>query len=175
MSSSRRSRSFIVFAATFGILCLIWWLHHQLFQDFFKPDRPGIVLNFTLLGAVVTFTYPLQLFLKFGPGMVISFAAYAVAGALVYGLLAVLFAKGVRQLGGTYRPERRSKGGITATHLGIVSSSMALSVFFYKGGAIVIAVIISIGAIVADIVAQRMRKAATAAARRGNPGSLSLD
>jgi uncharacterized membrane protein len=142
---------FIVFVATFGILCSIWWLHHRLFLNFFKPDNVGIVLNFFLLGSVILFTYPLQLFLKFGPGMEISFVAYAVGGALVYGFTAVLFVKGVRQLGPMYGPARRAVGVRLATQICIVAASMFVALALAAQGLIVMGITISSGALIAGI------------------------
>jgi len=149
---------FAVFIGTFGVLCSIWWLHHRLFLEFFKPDNAGIVLNFFLLGAVAMFTYPLQLFMKFGTDNTITFAAYAVGGALVYGLCAALLIKGLVQLGPAHPPSRRAAGIMLATRLTIVALSMIAALTVSSQGAFVMALSITLGAIAAAIATRIQKK-----------------
>jgi uncharacterized membrane protein len=150
---------FAVFIATFAVLCSIWWLHHRLFRDFFKPDGAGVILNFALLAAVAMFTYPLQLFMRFGAGETISFAGYAVGGGLVYGLTSILLAKGLFQLGETVGTKRRAEGVILATRLAIIAASMIVALFFYSSGTDAMGLTIIVGVVVSTIVRIIQRKA----------------
>jgi uncharacterized membrane protein len=40
------ANAYLAFAASFGVICSIWWLHNRLFAYFFVPDAVSIVINF---------------------------------------------------------------------------------------------------------------------------------
>ena len=60
-------RGFIPFAATFALMCWIWFEHYAFFRKFDAEDPMSILLNCVLLFLVLFFVYPL----KFVFGMVI--------------------------------------------------------------------------------------------------------
>jgi uncharacterized membrane protein len=144
------------------VLCSLWWLHHRLFLNFFKPDTVGVVMNFALLASVAMFTYPLQLFMRFGPEKPISFAAYAAGGALVYGIMAILLTKGIHQLGDSCGPQRRTDGVILATRLAILATSMVVALLISGRGPNAMAFSILSGVVVSAVVRRLQKRAVKA-------------
>lgn len=53
-------RGFIPFAATFALVCWIWFEHYSFFRKFDAEDGLTIVLNCALLFLVLFFVYPLK-------------------------------------------------------------------------------------------------------------------
>lgn len=53
-------RGFIPFAATFALVCWIWFEHYAFFRKFDAEDGLSIFLNCTLLFLVLFFVYPLK-------------------------------------------------------------------------------------------------------------------
>ena len=53
-------RGFIPFAATFALVCWIWYEHYTFFRKFDAEDGITILLNCVLLFLVVFFVYPLK-------------------------------------------------------------------------------------------------------------------
>jgi len=149
---------FVVFIGTFGILCEVWWLHHRLFRDFFVPDRVGINLNFALLASVAMFSYPLQLYFRFGWLNPFTLAGYAAGALLVYGLMAILFWKGVRSLSGSLVPQLRADGRSLTLRLGILAIGMLVALALYRVGPIAMIIIIGIAAAVSASLEERRRR-----------------
>lgn len=142
--------SFAVFALTFALLCNLWWLHHRLFREFFNPDGLGIVLNFAFLASVALFTYPLQLYFRFGFEDPVTIGGYAAGSLLVFGLLGAMFAKGVSRFGATLSPERRAAGSGIASRTLIVAAAMLIALCLYPfGGKVMTYPILAAGVVVA--------------------------
>lgn len=53
-------RGFVPFAATFALVCWIWYEHYAFFRKFDAEDGLTIVLNCVLLFLVLFFVYPLK-------------------------------------------------------------------------------------------------------------------
>lgn len=53
-------RGFIPFAATFALMCWIWFEHYAFFRKFDAEDPLTILLNCVLLFLVLFFVYPLK-------------------------------------------------------------------------------------------------------------------
>lgn len=53
-------RGFIPFAATFALMCWIWFEHYAFFRKFDAEDPVSILLNCVLLFLVLFFVYPLK-------------------------------------------------------------------------------------------------------------------
>jgi len=83
---------------TFGIVSMVWVAHNRLFANYFVRKAPFVFLNFVLLAFTVLLVYMLQVFMRFGAEGGDPWGAYGYFGCLilVYGLLASLFAMGVR-------------------------------------------------------------------------------
>ena len=145
---------FIIFAITFGLLCFFWWLHHRLFREYYKPDSAGVILNFAFLASIALFTYPLQLYFKFGPRDPVTVGGYAAGSFLVFGLFAVLFLKGVLQLGGALGSARRGVGLGIGVRCAVIALSMAVSLSLYSVGQSAMIYAIVWGAVI--VLAQRM-------------------
>jgi uncharacterized membrane protein len=125
---------FAIFLGTFAILCGLWWMHHRLFLDFFKPDHVGITLNFAFLASVAFFTYPLQLYFKFGSNDPITIGGYAVGSLLVFGILAAMITKGLMQFKSVLTIERRNAGIGIAARTSIISVAMLVALCLYPLG-----------------------------------------
>lgn len=138
---------FAVFGATFFLLSNLWWVHHRLFSDCFKPDGAGIALNFAFLGSVALFTYPLQLYFKFGIQDPVTIAGYAASGLLVYGLIAAMFYKGLRQMGSALTDERRATARGIANRLSIFAGTLLLGLLLSPLGSRFMTYPIAAGAI----------------------------
>jgi uncharacterized membrane protein len=124
---------YAAFAASFGVICSSWWLHNRLFAYLFVADAIGILLNFILLAAIVMVGFALQLFFRFENEPIVA-ATYACSLALMYGLIAVLYAKGLRDERLTVDPEIRREATRRARRLGIVAVILFLSLFAYRWG-----------------------------------------
>ena len=124
---------YAAFAASFGVICSIWWLHNRLFAYFFVPDAVSIVLNFLLLASIVMVGFALQLFFRFEEGPIAT-ATYACSLGLLYGLIAVLYAKGLRDARLTVDAELRREAVSRARRCAIVAVVFLLSLFAYRLG-----------------------------------------
>jgi len=124
---------YLAFAASFAVVCSIWWLHNRLFAHFFVADTLSIVLNFALLAAIVMVTFALQLFFRF-EGEPIVAAAYAFSLGLMYGLIAILYAKGLRDERITVSDELRREATRRSRRLGVVAVVLLGSLFAYRLG-----------------------------------------
>ncbi len=98
-------RGFIPFAATFALMCWIWFEHYAFFRKFDAEDPMSILLNCVLLFLVLFFVYPLKFvfalvipaLMRFGPQIHLSpqdgrlmmwvYSAGFVAMMLVFALL----------------------------------------------------------------------------------------
>jgi uncharacterized membrane protein len=125
---------FVLFLVTFGILCSFWWMHHRLFKDYFKPDTIGLMLNFAFLAGVALFSFPLQLYLRFGFRDPLTVAAYAGANLALFGLISAMIWKGLRQLGPSLTEEWRRYGRGMAIRTSILSALMLCSICLYRLG-----------------------------------------
>lgn len=124
---------YLAFAVSFGVICSIWWLHNRLFAYFFVADGVGIVLNFLLLAAIVMVGFALQLFFRFEDEP-IAVASYAFSLGLLYGLIAILYAKGFRDPRLTVEAEIRREAVGRARRCAIVSVVFLGSLFAYRWG-----------------------------------------
>jgi uncharacterized membrane protein len=107
----------VIFVASFALVCALWWLHHRLFARYFYPDTPSVLLNFTFLAVTVFVAYSLLLLSTFGDA--VSLGAYFACIGGAYLLLAVLFAKGLRDPRIVLDDTERSDGTQMATRIGI--------------------------------------------------------
>jgi len=142
--------NFAVFVVTFGLLCSLWWLHHQVFRDYFKPDGAGVFLNFALLASVALFSYPLQLYFRLGWGDPVTIAGYAVGSMLVFGLIAAMMAKGVWQFRATLSAHHRICGTGTAVATGIVALTMLVALLLFGQGSTAMLWAIGIGTFIGE-------------------------
>lgn len=141
---------FAVFVVTFGLLCSLWWLHHQVFRDYFKPDGLGVFLNFALLAAVALFSYPLQLYFQFGWSDPVTIAGYAVGSMLVFGLLSAMMTKGVWQFRTTLSDHQRICGMGTAVATGTVALTMIVALAMRSQGSTAMLLTIGIGTFIGE-------------------------
>jgi len=125
---------YIAFLASFAIICSIWWMHNRLFAYFFYADALSIVLNFMLLASVVLLGVALQIFFKFADGAQ-SVVIYAACLGLVFGLMSVLFAKGLKDKRIVQPAEIRREGLGRARRCGIVGVVMVASLAALPYGA----------------------------------------
>ena len=124
---------YLAFVASFGVICSIWWLHNRLFAYFFVADAVGIVLNFVLLSAVVMVGFALQLFFRFEYEPV-AVASYAFSLGLLYGLIALLYAKGLRDPRLTVDARIRRDAISRARRCAVVAVVFLGSLFAYRWG-----------------------------------------
>jgi len=141
---------FAVFVVTFGLLCSLWWLHHQVFRDYFKPDGLGVFLNFALLAAVALFSYPMQLYFQFGWSDPVTIAGYALGSLLVFGILAAMMAKGVWQFRTTLSEHHRICGLGTALATGTVALTMIVALALRSQGSTAMLLAIGIGTFIGE-------------------------
>jgi len=151
---------FIVFVAPFAILCQLWWLHHRLFRDYFVPDTAGVILNFALLASVAMFSYPLQLYFRFGFSNPITFVGYAAGALLVYGLMGSLFLIGVKKRGEALSHEQRITGRSIGLRLSIFAVGTVVAMALYSQGPIAMIIALAIAGIVARLLGGAAGKAA---------------
>jgi uncharacterized membrane protein len=124
---------YVAFAASFGVICSIWWLHNRLFAYFFVPDAVSIVLNFLLLASIVMVGFALQLFFRFEEEPIAT-ATYACSLGLLYGLIALLYAKGLRDERITAGADLRREATSRARRCAIVAVVFFVSLFAYRWG-----------------------------------------
>jgi len=124
---------YVAFAASFGVICSIWWLHNRLFAYFFVPDAVSIVLNFLLLASIVMVGFALQLFFRFEADPIAT-ATYACSLGLLYGLIALLYAKGLRDTRLTVGADLRREAVSRGRRCAIVAVVFFLSILAYRLG-----------------------------------------
>ncbi|MGR4064235.1 MAG: TMEM175 family protein [Vulcanimicrobiaceae bacterium] len=109
----------IAFACTFLFVSIIWYQHHRIFVNYFKPRPLTIVLNFAMLGCTVMLVYALQVFVKFLNTDQRDAATmfYLVAFSIVYACLGALYATGVRDRWGELDAALRTRGIRSAMRL----------------------------------------------------------
>lgn len=132
-ATSHPSR-YIAFLASFAIVCSVWWMHSRLFAWFFAADTLAITLNFVLLAAVVMLGVALQMFFKF-PDQLPAVVAYAISVGVVFGLLSVLFARGLADARIVQPADVRREGLGRARRCGILAGTMLASLVFMPIGA----------------------------------------
>ncbi|HLJ84197.1 MAG TPA: TMEM175 family protein [Candidatus Eremiobacteraceae bacterium] len=125
---------YIAFLASFAIVRSVWWMHNRLFAYFFYADALSIVLNFMLLASVVMLGVALQIFFKFADEAQ-SVVTYAGCLGLVFGLMSVLFAKGLRDNRIVQPADIRREGLGRARRCGIVCVVMLASLWALPYGA----------------------------------------
>lgn len=86
---AKSGKPLLIFAASFLVLCMLWYRHHRLMRRSFVPDVLGTLLVFFLLGTIALYSYPLQLYLRF-PEDQLVFSAYAGGFALICLLTAAM-------------------------------------------------------------------------------------
>jgi uncharacterized membrane protein len=109
-------------------------MHNRLFAYFFYADALSIALNFMLLASVVMLGLALQMFFKFADEAQ-STVIYATCLALVFGLMSVLFAKGLRDKRIVQPAEIRREGLGRARRCGVVCVVMLASLAALPYGA----------------------------------------
>lgn len=108
----------LAFLTSFVLIAGMWWLHHQLFLQCFVADTPSVILNFAFLVAIVFMAYSFQLLLRFED--LVALSAYCLSLGSAYLLLAILYAKGLRDPRIALEPESRTEGKGRAFVIGVV-------------------------------------------------------
>jgi len=108
----------VAFLTSFILIAGLWWLHHQLFLRYFIADTPSVILNFAFLVAIVFVAYSLQLLLHFED--LVALSAYCLSLGSAYLMLALLYAKGLRDSRIPLAPESRADGQGRALVIGVV-------------------------------------------------------
>lgn len=124
---------YVAFIASFGVICSIWWLHNRLFAYFFVPDAAGIVLNFLLLASIVMVGFALQLFFRFEEEPIAT-ATYASSLGLLYGLIALLYVKGLRDTRLTVEAQLRREAERRARRCAVAAAVFFVSLFAFRWG-----------------------------------------
>jgi len=110
------------FAVTFAIVSGVWYSHNRLFADFFVPTPVAVFLNFVLLGFTLLLVYMLQVFTHFERSSdLASEVGYMACFAIVYGLLAVLYAMGLRRRWVELDPKTRQRGILASARATMVA------------------------------------------------------
>lgn len=122
----------VAFLSSFAFVCSLWWLHHQLFARFFYPDTPSVILNFAFLAAAVLVAYSMLLINKFDDTLVLGI--YAGSLACAYSLLAIMFAKGLRDPRIELDADARQTGMQRAIRLGFGGGGLLVSVLLVALG-----------------------------------------
>jgi len=108
----------VAFLTSFVLIAGMWWLHHQLFQQYFIADTASVILNFAFLVAIVFVAYSLQLLLHFED--LVALSTYCLSLGSAYVLLALLYVKGLRDPRIALAPESRLDGRSRAVVIGVV-------------------------------------------------------
>ncbi|HEV3088665.1 MAG TPA: TMEM175 family protein [Candidatus Elarobacter sp.] len=93
---SAKSADLGIFAITFALIGIFWFMHYRVFHYAFAGRAPDVIMNFVLLGVVALLPSALRLYLKF-PDSVAGSAAYAAELGACFVLLAVLEWRGLRE------------------------------------------------------------------------------
>lgn len=115
----------ITFLGSFAFVCGLWWLHHRLFARYFYPDTPSVLLNFALLASTVFVVYSLLLLSTFDDS--IALGAYGLSLGCAFGLISVLFTKGLRDPRIVLDADERETGSQTALRVGIGATGFLIS------------------------------------------------
>jgi len=88
--------SLFVFASTFALVVIVWYLHNRLFALYFVPNFVMVALNFIMLGGVIVMAYVLQVATRFSgePGDIHLFGMWSECFAGVYFLIGVMYGIG---------------------------------------------------------------------------------
>lgn len=84
------------FLVTFGMICMLWLAHYQIFRARFIAQTPDVIINFVFLLGIAVLPYAVQTFLRFTVGrnaIVLYFGDFA----LVFAALATLRWRALRQ------------------------------------------------------------------------------
>ncbi|HET6275620.1 MAG TPA: TMEM175 family protein [Candidatus Cybelea sp.] len=87
------------FIGAFAFIALLWWLHHRTFSTYFVLNTPMIFMNFAMLCALILTLYLFESVMHVsaaGGNGATYFNWFVFAFALVYGLLGVMLAVGLR-------------------------------------------------------------------------------
>lgn len=93
----QRPVSIFAFLVTFVIVVRFWWIHFQIIEYYFEPNRLMIACNFVALASLILQIFTLQLYLHFVPlteGLVAS-RIYFGFFVLSYGMLCAMLALGL--------------------------------------------------------------------------------
>jgi uncharacterized membrane protein len=100
-------RGVLPFAFCFFIFIIIWFEHHALFKRYALHDTPMIALNTVLLFVILVYVYPLKYMAQVAmhraradlprDGAVVLFTIYGIGFALVFWLLAAMYAHAYRR------------------------------------------------------------------------------
>jgi uncharacterized membrane protein len=78
---------------SFGIIAILWWLHHRTFSALFVLTPLTVAVNFAILGSLVLSLYFLQIFIHAvtaGENELVFFRLWISSYLLVYALMAAL-------------------------------------------------------------------------------------
>lgn len=123
------STAIYAFAFTFLVVSMAWFTHRRLFEYYFVPRTPTIVLNFVLLGLIVWLVYQLQLYVHFAESADHGVAAYGygVTFSIVWMLYAVLFTVCTRMRWTKLDAEMRRSGALAVARTGLLGAGMMLT------------------------------------------------
>lgn len=118
----------LTFVMTFAIVASIWYSHNRLFADYFVPSGLPVLFNFILLAFVVLLVYMLQVFMHFSQGVAdpTAFVGYLACLVVVYGMLALLFALGLRARWEALATDKRRFGILSAMRMGAISAGLVV-------------------------------------------------
>ncbi|HME80793.1 MAG TPA: TMEM175 family protein [Candidatus Eremiobacteraceae bacterium] len=83
------------FAISFVAIAILWWYHHRLFMTYLRLNGATIVMNFTLLAALIFGIHFQQVafhFMADGVDALVPLRLWMICLALIYALLAAMYA-----------------------------------------------------------------------------------
>ncbi|MBV8147537.1 MAG: DUF1211 domain-containing protein [Candidatus Eremiobacteraeota bacterium] len=83
---------------SFGLVAVLWWLHHRTFSTLFVLTPGTVLLNFAILGSLVLSLYLLQVFIHAvasGQGVLLFLRLWIASYLLVYALMGALMLAGI--------------------------------------------------------------------------------
>lgn len=93
---------------TFGLICVMWLQHYQIFNHYFVGRPPDVVLNFLFLFALALLPYCLQTFMRF-PAQAAALELYFADVSVIFITLATLRLRGLLQRSPHLRSDLRLK------------------------------------------------------------------
>jgi uncharacterized membrane protein len=94
---------YVIFFASFAIVCGFWYSHHTMFR-YFQPGRIDVLLNFGYLAFSVLVPFGMRAMLQF-PNSPYSFALYVACFTGTSGTMGALVLRALRRYGATLPPE----------------------------------------------------------------------
>jgi hypothetical protein len=108
-----------VYCWTFAIIVSVWILHQRLFAAYFDPKPVALGLNFLMLALLVLLCFFVQVFghMHDPADRLLALLAYIVIFSLIFLIMAVLYAIGLRARWSLLTPEQRLRGVATAVRI----------------------------------------------------------